>query len=146
MEQKYDLNAILAKDPTTLTTDELNFVIDYEKNRRASVAKVMKLAKEKGLTAKKAAPSEKSPEVQLLATAFEAVLSANIEVVRKLFPVSADKPAGAKGVNISTAPECEFYIQILNRAAFRLDAENRKKEKDSLRADEPTEKTADLPL
>ena len=131
-ENTMNLAELLAKDVATLTTEELNFIVSYTAKLRA----VTKVAKEKGVIAKVTAKVEKSPEVQLLANAFEAIIEANLDVIKALFPVSEEKLAGAKGFNIGTSVTCPFYIQILNREAFKLDAENRKAEKEAEKAAE----------
>ena len=135
-----NLATLLAKEVDQLSVEELNFIVGYEKRLRA----VHKVAKEKGIVVKDAAKTEKSPEIQLLATAFEAVLSANLDVIKGLFPVSADKPAGAKGVNVATSTDFPFYIQILNRAAFKHDAEIAKAAKEANK--EKKEESGKLPL
>jgi hypothetical protein len=122
---EYNLGELLAKDPTTLSTEELTFIVNFEKTMRAA----RKVAVEKGVVAKKAEKTELSPEVQLLATAFEAVITANADVIKGLFPVSAGKPNGAKGYSIATSKECPFYIQILNRSAFEAEAKDKKNER-----------------
>jgi len=125
-----DLNLLLAKDPAELTVDEINFITNYAAKLRA----VNKVAKEKGLIVAKA-ERVVSPEMILLADAFKVIISANTDMIQKLFDLTVDteKPKGQKGINV-TIEGVDFNVQILNKAAYKADAEAKKAEKVAAKA------------
>lgn len=132
MEQKFNLMEVLAKDPSTLSIEELNFIMTFEKATRAAA----KVAKSKGLTPAKVA-AVRPEELTVLASAFEPIVMANVDVISKLFGATKteDKPLGQKGLLITTGKDCPFNIQFLNKAVFVEEARIAKAER-KIKADE----------
>ena len=125
--------SLLAKDPTTLSNEELLELISYTNSLRSTTAKQ---AKDRKLEVPKKVKSATvaTPELALLSDAFKVIIDNNLDIIKALFPASSEKPAGQKGVNVAIK-DAPFYIQILNKAAFELDRENAKKAKEAEKAE-----------
>jgi hypothetical protein len=117
---------LMVKGIANLTNDELLEFVAYTKSLATSATKQ---AKERKLTvpSTKRVATVQSPELALLAEAFEAIIAANLELIAELFPApTPEKPFGQKGVNVSTGKDCKFYIQILNKAAYEAERADKK--------------------
>ena len=112
---------LAAKGMANLTNDELLDFIAYTKTLQTQATKAAKERKLDVPKAKKTA-TVASPEMALLAEAFQAIVLANVDFIKTLFPApTAEKPYGQKGANVATAKECPYYIQILNKEAYELE-------------------------
>jgi len=128
-----NLIEILAKEPSSLSLDELNFIQSYTAKLRA----INKVAVEKGVVVKKVAKVV-NPLIQVLADAFKVVIENNLEIIKELFPPETDKPKGQKGVNVNIDGSL-FNVQLLNKAAFDHAREIAKAEKAAETATEAAE-------
>lgn len=121
-EQTFEYNG------KTLSLSEIQAKMEELKN----LQKLQKEAKKAGLITKAVStPKEKSAEVVLLAGNFAPVITANAEVIQKLFEATktTEKPAGNIGINIATGDDCAYDIQILSKAARKAQVEEMKSKK-----------------
>ena len=109
-EQTFEFNGKM------ISMDELN----AKMAELRALQTMEKAAKKAGvIVAVKKEAKEKPAEILLLIGNFVPTITANIDVIAKLFDGTKDanKPSGNIGINLATPDDCPYDIQILSKAA-----------------------------